>query len=55
MLEDAKKLRHTYCVMRGLDPRIHQSSKDVFWEDDGLPGLRLAEGASAPQAGQARQ
>jgi hypothetical protein len=24
-------------VMRGLDPRIHQSSKDSF-EEDGLPG-----------------
>jgi hypothetical protein len=26
-----------YFVMRGLDPRIHQSSQDSF-EGDGLPG-----------------
>jgi putative ABC transport system substrate-binding protein len=39
-------------VMRGLDPRIHPLHK-IF--DDGLPGLRRAEGASAPQAGQSRQ
>jgi len=25
-------------VMRGLDPRIHQSSRDAFFEADGLPG-----------------
>jgi hypothetical protein len=35
--------------MRGLDPRIHHASKESS-EEDGLPGLRLAEGASAPQA-----
>jgi hypothetical protein len=44
------RLNQTPLVMRGLDPRIHPSS-----EEDGLPGVRLAEGASAPQAGQARQ
>jgi hypothetical protein len=25
-------------VMRGLDPRIHQSSQDALFEKDGLPG-----------------
>jgi hypothetical protein len=46
-------------VMRGLDPRIHLFRKKVFRKKvfipAGLPGLRLAEEASAPQAGRARQ
>jgi hypothetical protein len=25
-------------VVRGLDPRIHQSSKEIFTKQDGLPG-----------------
>jgi hypothetical protein len=25
-------------VIRGLDPRIHQSSKEIFTKRDGLPG-----------------
>jgi hypothetical protein len=41
-------------VMPGLDPGIHQK-KGRFLISDGLPGLRHAEGASVPQAGQARQ
>jgi hypothetical protein len=39
--------------MRGLDPRIHYLRKKLF--EDGLPGLRRAEAASAAQARQARQ
>jgi len=41
-------------VMPGLDPGIHPNEKS-FAKRDGLPGLRHAEEASAPQAGQARQ
>jgi hypothetical protein len=38
-------------VIAGLDPAIHHVKNLLF---DGCAGLRLAEGASAPQAGQAR-
>jgi hypothetical protein len=38
---------------RGLDPAIHLLWKTLA-KMDGCAGLRLAEGASAPQAGQAR-
>jgi hypothetical protein len=27
-----------HCVIRGLDPRIHPSSQEAFFEEDGLPG-----------------
>jgi hypothetical protein len=40
-------------VMAGLDPAIHPSAMNAF--GDGLPGFRRAGGATAPQAGQARQ
>jgi hypothetical protein len=30
-------LLYQFIVMRGLDPRIHQSSQESF-EEDGLPG-----------------
>jgi hypothetical protein len=51
--KSSKTAQHTR-VIRGLDPRIHHPSQESF-EEDGLPGLRLAEAASAAQAGQARQ
>jgi D-alanyl-D-alanine dipeptidase len=38
-----------------VDPGIHQSTQKHFFEENGLPGLRRAGGASTPQAGQARQ
>jgi hypothetical protein len=41
-------------VIAGLDPAIHLFRKSSFAKIDGYAGLRLAEGASAPQAGQAR-
>jgi len=25
-------------VTRGLDPRVHRSSQEAFYESDGLPG-----------------
>ncbi|HEV7602167.1 MAG TPA: hypothetical protein VGO49_18160 [Bradyrhizobium sp.] len=40
-------------VIAGLDPAIHLLRK-ILAKIDGCAGLRLAEGASAPQAGQAR-
>src|SRR5437764_6479612 len=39
-------------VIAGLDPAIHPHRKTLC-EVDGYAGLRLAEGASAPQADQA--
>jgi hypothetical protein len=30
--------RYLRCVIRGLDPRIHPSSQEAFFEKDGLPG-----------------
>jgi hypothetical protein len=38
-------------VIAGLDPAIHLEKMIL---KDGYAGLRRAEGASAPQAGQAR-
>jgi putative endonuclease len=40
-------------VIAGLDPAIHHLRKTPS-KKDGCAGLRLAEGASAPQAGHAR-
>ena len=44
-------------VIAGLDPAIHLFKMIQVLSacaDDGQAGLRLAEGASAPQAGQVR-
>jgi hypothetical protein len=39
----AEDLVHTQAsaitaIIRGLEPRIHQSSQNPFFEEDGLPG-----------------
>jgi hypothetical protein len=47
-------VKNKYAVMAGLDPAIHPLRKTIFMKMDGYAGLRRAEGASAPQAGQAR-
>ena len=43
----------TFSVIAGLDPAIHPLRKSLA-KSDGCAGLRLAEAASAAQAGQAR-
>ena len=45
-------MRDFQLVMAGLDPAIHLLRKTLA-RMDGYAGLRLAEGASAPQAGRA--
>jgi hypothetical protein len=52
MKNAASRPGHELLVIAGLDPAIHPLRKTLS-KRDGYAGLRLAEGASAPQAGQA--